>query len=258
LKVQGPNLNLPDSKRETVADSVLKGMAVAAFTLAKLAGARSSDTANHIWRIQHYLKFLAKHLQGHPRFSSELTDPYINLLFYSAPLHNLGTLGIPDWILLKPGSLTSAEYAVMKTHTSLAHDVLEQVEKAFNYKGEPLHTLKEMVHSHHERWDGSGYPQGLSGEQIPLSARLMAIADVYEGLISNRVYKVGVPHDQAVAIMFQARGSHFDPDIVDAFIEIQDEFQAIAQRHADTDQDMQRMIEYMANAIAEEAELPAS
>ena len=251
-------MNLVNSNREVVADSVLEGMSVAAFTLTKLAGARSSDTANHNLRIQHYLKSLAQRLQEHPRFASELTDPYINLLFCSAPLHNLGTIGIPDWILLKPGSLTPAEHAVMQTHTSLAHDVLEQVEKTFNYKGEPFTTLKEMTHCHHERWDGSGYPQGLSGEQIPLSARLMAIADVYEGLISNRVYKVGVPHDQAVAIMFQARGSHFDPDVVDAFIEIQDDFQAIAQRYADTDQDMQRMIEYMANAIAEEAELPAS
>ena len=119
-------------------------------------------------------------------------------------------------------------------------------------------TLKEMAHSHHERWDGGGYPQGLIEEQIPLAARLLAIADVYEGLISNRVYKVGVPHDQAVAIIFEGRGSHFDPDIVDAFIEIQDDFRAIALRYADTDQDMQRMIEYMANAIAEEALLPAN
>ncbi len=251
-------MNLRDSSQETVADSVLEGMAVVAFTLAKLAGARSSDTANHIWRIQHYLKCLAQRLQAHPRFAAALTEPYINLLYFSAPLHNLGTIGIPDWILLKPSSLTPAEQAVMKTHTTLAHDVIEQVERNFGYKGEPFTTLKEMAHSHHEKWDGSGYPQGLSGEQIPLSARLMAIADVYEGLISNRVYKVGVPHDQAVAVIFQARGSHFDPDIVDAFIEIQDDFQGIAQRYADTDQDMQRMIEYMANAIAEEAELPAS
>ncbi|MFZ4479358.1 MAG: HD-GYP domain-containing protein [Rhodoferax sp.] len=251
-------MNLPESGQPKVADSVLEGMSVAAFTLAKLAGARSSDTANHIWRIQHYLKSLARRLQGHPRFAAALTDAYVDLLYFAAPLHNLGTIGIPDWILLKPSSLTPTELAVMKTHTTLAHDVLEQVEKTFNYKGEPFRTLKEMAHSHHEKWDGSGYPQGLAGEQIPLSARLLAIADVYEGLISNRVYKVGVPHDQAVAVIFQARGSHFDPDIVDAFIEIQDDFKAIAQRYADTDQDMQRMIEYMANAIAEEAELPAS
>ena len=251
-------MNIPDSSRDTVADSVLEGMSVAAFTLAKLAGARSSDTANHIWRIQHYLKALALRLQGHPRFAAVLTEPYINLLYFAAPLHNLGTIGIPDWILLKPSGLTPTEQAVMKTHTTLAHDVLEQVQKTFGYKGEPFTTLKEMARSHHERWDGSGYPQGLSAEQIPLSARLLALADVYEGLISNRVYKVGVPHDQAVAVIFQGRGSHFDPDIVDAFIEIQDEFQVIAQRYADSDQDMQRMIEYMANAIAEEAELPVT
>ncbi len=251
-------MNLRESDRETVADAVLEGMSVAAFALAKLAGARSSDTANHIWRSQHYLKSLAKRLQRHPRFAAVLTDSYINLLYHAAPLHNLGTIGIPDWILLKPSNLTSSENAVMKTHTTLAYDVLEQIEKTFNYQGEPFTTMKEMARSHHEKWDGSGYPQGLSGEQIPLSARLLAVADVYEGLISNRVYKVGVPHDQAVAIIFEGRGTHFDPDIVDAFIEIQDEFLATVQRYADTDQDMQRMIEYMANAIAEEAELPAA
>ncbi len=253
---RGKILNLPDSNRENVPDSVLQGMSVVAFALAKLAGARSSDTANHIWRIQQYLKSLARHLQEHPRFAPILTESYIDLLFFSAPLHNLGTIGIPDWILLKPSRLSSAELAVMKTHTTLARDVIEQIEKTYGYKGEPFTTLKEMAHSHHERWDGGGYPQGLSEEQIPLAARLLAIADVYEGLISNRVYKVGVPHDQAVAIIFQGRGSHFDPDIVDAFIEIQDEFRAIALSYADTDQDMQRMIEYMANAIAEEAQLP--
>ncbi len=249
-------MNLPDDSRENVPDSVLQGMAIVAFSLAKLAGARSSDTANHIWRIQHYLKILAQRLQGHPRFARMLTDPYIELMFHAAPLHNLGTIGIPDWILLKPSRLSPAELAVMKTHTTLARDVLEQVEKTFGCAGEPFKTLKEMAQSHHEKWDGGGYPQGLSGEQIPLAARLLAIADVYEGLISNRVYKVCVPHDQAVAIIFQGRGSHFDPDIVDAFIEIQDEFRAIAHRFADTDQDMQRMIEYMADAIAEEAQLP--
>ena len=222
-------------------------MSVVAFTLAKLAGARSSDTANHIWRIQHYLKCLAQRLQGHPRFAPVLTESYINLLFFAAPLHNLGTIGIPDWILLKPSRLSPAELAVMKTHTTLARDVLEQVEKTYGYKGEPFKTLKEMAHSHHERWDGGGYPQGLIEEQIPLAARLLAIADVYEGLISNRVYKVGVPHDQAVAIIFEGRGSHFDPDIVDAFIEIQDEFRAIALRYADTDQDGERILVHVSN-----------
>jgi putative two-component system response regulator len=121
-----------------------------------------------------------------------------------------------------------------------------------------LRTVKELAFSHHEKWNGSGYPQGLAEEQIPLSARLIAIADVYDALISNRVYKVGVPHEEAVSIIVEGRGSHFDPDLVDAFVGTQDQFRAIALRHPDTDQDMQRKIDYMANAIAEEAELPAS
>jgi putative two-component system response regulator len=115
--------------------------------------------------------------------------------------------------------------------------------------------VKELAYSHQEKWDGSGYPQGLVEERIPVSARLMAIADVYDALISHKVYKDGVSHEQAAGIIFQGRASHFDPDMVDAFIEIQDEFAAIAQRFADTDQDMQKKMEYMANAIAELAEL---
>jgi putative two-component system response regulator len=116
-----------------------------------------------------------------------------------------------------------------------------------------LSMAREIAHSHHERWDGSGYPQGLSGDAIPVSARLMAVADVYDALISTRIYKAGVPHDRAVQEIFQGRGSHFDPDMTDAFIEIQDEFAAIAARFADDDSLLQQKMEYMAHAIAEDA-----
>ena len=143
----------------------------------------------------------------------------------------------------------------MKTHTTLARDVIVQAEQTLGCQSELLTTLKELVYSHHERWDGSGYPQGLAETQIPVSARLLALADVYDALISDRVYKAGIPHDKAVGIIFQGRASHFDPDMVDVFMEMQDEFNAIAQRFADTELDMQRKMEYMANAIAEVAEL---
>ena len=251
-------MNLPDSKQKTNVDPVRAALAVVVFAMASLAEMRDSDTSQHILRVQHYVRTLAQRLKEHPRFVAVLTDPYIGDLFQSAPLYDMGTIGIPDRILLKPGRLTPAEFEIMKTHTTLARDVIENAEKALGVRAELLQTLKELAFSHHEKWDGSGYPQGLSGDQIPLSARLMAIADVYDALISDRVYKSGVPHDQAVAIIFQGRASHFDPDMVDAFIEIQDEFEAIARRFVDTELDMQRKIEYMANAIAEEAELPAS
>ena len=230
-------------------------MAVTVFALASLAETRDADTGKHILRVQHYVRTLAQRLKDHPRFAAVLTPSFIDDLFQSVPLYDMGTIGIPDRILLKPSRLTPAEFEIMKTHTTLARDAIEHAEQTLGYRAELLKTLKELAYSHQEKWDGSGYPQGLSGGQIPPSARLMAIADVYDALISDRVYKAGVPHDQAVATIFQGRASHFDPDMVDVFIEIQDEFQAIAQRYADTDQDMQNKIEYMANAIAEEAGL---
>lgn len=251
-------MNSPESIPKTALDPVRDAMAVVIFAMATLAETRDSDTGNHILRVQNYVKTLALRLKDHPRFAATLTDDYVRVLFQSVPLYDLGTLGIPDRILLKPSRLTKAEFEIMKTHTTLARDAIEHAEKALGYKAGLLQTVKDLAYSHQEKWDGSGYPQALSGDQIPLSARLMAIADVYDALISDRVYKAGVPHDQAVGIIFQGRASHFDPDMVDAFIEIQDEFEAIARRFADTDEDMQKKIEYMANAIAEEAELPAT
>jgi putative two-component system response regulator len=237
------------------ADPVHAAMNAAALAMAVLAETRDSDTGKHLLRIQHYVRTLALRLQVHPRFAPELSEAYIETLFQLAPLYDMGTIGIPDRILLKPSRLTPAEFEIMKTHTTLARDALEKAEKMLGYPAERLQTVKELVYSHQEKWDGSGYPQGLSGEQIPLSARLMAIADVYDALISNRVYKAGVPHTVAVGIIFQGRGSHFDPDMADTFIELQDEFAAIAQRYADTELDMQKKIEYMVNAIAEIAEI---
>lgn len=247
-------MKLPDnSPPPSEADPVRAAMAVTVFALASLAETRDSGTGNHILRVQHYVQTLAQRLQAHPRFAAVLTPTYINQLFQSAPLYDMGTLGIADRILLKPSRLTAAELAIMRTHTTLARDAIAHAEQALGYRAELLQILKELVYSHQEKWDGSGYPQGLTGEQIPLSARLMAIADVYDALISDRVYQAGVPHDHAVATIFQGHASQFDPDMVDAFIEIQDEFQAIAQRYPDTELDMQKKIEYMANAIAEEA-----
>ena len=248
-------MNSPDLRPQTDPDPVRAAMAVAIFALASLVETRDSDTGNHILRIQHYIETLARHLQAHPRFAAMLTEPYIDALYHSAPLYDMGTMGIPDRILLKPSRLTPAEFEIMKSHTTLARDAIEHAEKTLGYRAELLQTVKDLAGSHQEKWDGSGYPQALAGDQIPLAARLMAIADVYDALISDRVYKAGVSHEQAVGIIFQGRATHFDPDMVDAFIEIQTDFQAIAQRFADTDLDMQKKIEYMANAIAEEAVL---
>jgi response regulator RpfG family c-di-GMP phosphodiesterase len=159
-------------------------------------------------------------------------------LFKSAPLHDIGKIGIPDHILLKPGRYTEEEFEIMKTHTTLGRDAIQHAEDQLGIRAEFLSLAKEIAYSHQEKWDGSGYPQGLAGDDIPVSARLMAVADVYDALISRRVYKAGMPHAQAVEIIRQGRGTHFDPDICDAFLDCLEQFQTIAERFADSDQDM--------------------
>ncbi len=209
---------------------------VTIFALASLAETRDADTGQHIRRTQFYVKALAEQLQAHPRFAAALTPETVELLFKSAPLHDIGKVGIPDRILLKPGRLEPEEMAIMKTHTTLGWEALDHAEKTLGTDVAFLRLAKEIALSHHEQWDGQGYPEGLRGDAIPVSARLMAVADVYDALISNRVYKKGMPPAQAAKIVREGRGSHFDPDVVDAFIALQDQFEAIAQRFNDQGQ----------------------
>jgi putative two-component system response regulator len=206
--------------------------------LASLAETRDNETGNHILRTQHYVRTLAVALQNHPRFADVLTETNIDLLFKSAPLHDIGKVGIPDRILLKPGPLSKEEFEIMKTHTTLGRDAIDMAERRLGRPVAFLEFAKEIAYSHQEKWDGSGYPQGLSGNDIPLSARLMAVADVYDALISRRVYKPAMPHQDAVDIIMAGRGKHFDPDIVDAFWKIREECRAIAQRFADPEVEM--------------------
>ncbi|MBR0567210.1 two-component system response regulator [Azoarcus sp. L1K30] len=203
------------------------------MAMASLAETRDEETGNHIRRTQLYVRALATQLQAHPRFAAELTAENIQLMYKSAPLHDIGKIGIPDSILLKPGKLTAEEFEIMKTHTTLGHNAIVTAE---NLMGVPISFLRyarEIAHSHQEKWDGSGYPQGLAGEAIPLSARLMAVADVYDALISRRVYKPPFPHQKAVDIITTGRGLHFDPDITDAFLLLTDTFREIARQFAD-------------------------
>lgn len=207
--------------------------------MASLAETRDSDTGNHIRRTQFYVKALATKLQTHPRFRAFLTDSMIEMIFKSAPLHDIGKVGIPDRILLKPGRFEAAEFEIMKTHTTLGRDAIQAAENSLGLKVDFLSIAKEIAYGHQEKWDGSGYPLGLKDEAIPISARIMAVADVYDALISRRVYKDSMPHNKAIAIIVEGRESHFDPDIVDAFVSIQDEIAAIANRYADSDADME-------------------
>ena len=208
---------------------------VTILAMASLAETRDSDTGNHIRRTQFYVKLLAEKLKKHPRFSHFLNDKMLETLFKSAPLHDIGKIGIPDKILLKPGKFTPEEFEIMKRHTTLGKEAIEHAEKQLGMEVNFLKIAKEIAYSHQEKYDGSGYPQGLIGDDIPISARLMAVADVYDALISQRVYKDGMSHDKAASIIFEGSGSHFDPDIVNAFIELQEEFKSIASRFNDDD-----------------------
>ena len=206
---------------------------VTILAMASLAETRDSDTGNHIRRTQYYVRALAEQLRDHPRFAAFLSDATIDLLFKSAPLHDIGKVGIPDRILLKPAQLDPAEFQIMKTHAALGRDAIDHAERSLGTGVDFLRLAKEIALSHQEKWDGSGYPQGLSGDAIPIAARLMAIADVYDALISRRIYKAPMPHEQAVQIIAEGRGKHFDPDMVDAFLQIHPTFRAIAERYAD-------------------------
>jgi putative two-component system response regulator len=226
---------------------------VAVLAVASLAETRDNETGNHIRRTQFYVRSLATHLQNHPRFRSELDEGTIDLLFKSAPLHDIGKVGIPDRILLKPGRLTPEEFEIMKTHTTLGLDSIAQAEQRLGSSVAFLRCAKEIALSHQEKWDGSGYPERRRGDDIPLSARLMAVADVYDALISRRVYKPPFSQEKSIAILREGRGSHFDPDILDAFLARTDEFRAIAERFADHDADMDAAAQKQRLALGEGA-----
>lgn len=223
-------------QRRTCEVEVIQDVTILA--MASLAESRDNETGNHIRRTQNYMFALAKELQAHPRFRSELDDKTIEMLYKSAPLHDIGKVGIPDAILLKPGKLTPEEFEVIKTHTTIGRDTIAAAEKLIDAPSTFLRLAREIAHYHQEKWDGSGYPEGLRGERIPVSARLMALADVYDALISRRVYKPPFSHEKSVSIIREGAGNHFDPDVVAAFLRIEKDFRDIAERFADTEEDV--------------------
>jgi len=214
-------------KRRTAENDLIQQISIRA--LAHLAEIRDPETGAHILRTQGYVKLLALNLMNHLRFSPALTFQYIDLLARSAPLHDIGKVGIPDYILLKPGKLNSEEWRIMQTHARLGSDAISQAEADIKI---PLHFLeiaKEIAHWHHEKWDGSGYPDRLVGDAIPISARLMALADVFDALISKRVYKEAIPYQEAKAIIVAGSGTHFDPEVVNVFVQEFEYFVEIAE-----------------------------
>jgi putative two-component system response regulator len=208
---------------------------VTIMAMASLAETRDNETGNHIRRTQNYVLALARKLQPLLEFAGQLDGETIEMLYKSAPLHDIGKVGIPDSILLKPGKLTADEFEIMKTHTTLGRNSIIAAENLIDAPSTFLELAREIAYCHQEKWDGTGYPEQLSGDGIPLSARLMAVADVYDALISRRVYKSAYSHSQAVELIVQGRGTHFDPRLVDAFAAIEQEFYAISQRYRDED-----------------------
>jgi putative two-component system response regulator len=217
---------------------------VTVLALASLAETRDNETGNHLLRTQHYVRALAEHLSLHPRFAIHLDAVSIELLFKSAPLHDIGKVGIPDRILLKPGRFEPQEFEIMKRHARLGYQALVNAEELLGQPVPFLRVAKEIALCHHEKWDGSGYPQGLVGEAIPVSARLMAVADVYDAVISRRVYKPEMPHEKAAAIIREGSGTHFDPAVVSAFFALEDTFKEIAKRYADDDESLRCKVDY--------------
>lgn len=215
---------------------------VSVRALACLAEVRDKETGLHILRTQSYIEILGRQLLNHPHFKSSLNNGQLEEIVRAAPLHDIGKIGIPDSILLKPGKLTDEEFEVMKTHSVIGGEAIqtaieqviaaseeEIVPKAFDF----LKVASDIAYFHHEKWDGSGYPSGLRCDEIPVSARLMALADVFDALSCSRVYKAPYSIEETIEIILEGRGSHFDPDVVDAFILCQEDFISVAKNMAD-------------------------
>jgi len=198
--------------------------------LASLTETRDSETGSHILRCQRYVQALSKQLAASSKFSRMLNDETIDLLCKSAPLHDIGKVGIPDRILHKPDKLTDMEFEEMKKHTTYGRNAIQTAERKFGegVNNRFLQFGKEIAYTHHEKWDGSGYPEGLQGENISFLGRIMAIADVYDALISRRPYKPPFTHEEGVSFIAGNKGTHFDPDVVEAFLKVHEEFRRIA------------------------------
>ena len=210
---------------------------VTILAMASLAETRDNETGNHIRRTQHYVKALAEALRQQPKFAAELDDHTIAMLFKSAPLHDIGKVGIPDRILLKPGRYEPEEFAIMKRHPLLGLQAIEHAEQSLGMSVDFLNMAKEIAYGHHEKWDGSGYPQGLRGEDIPLAGRIVALSDVYDALRSPRPYKSAWSAEAAQAYILEQSGKQFDPQLVTVMASLFTQLEDLIARLADDDSD---------------------
>lgn len=218
-------------QRRTRDVSVLQEASIMA--LAALAETRDNETGGHLQRTKLYIRELARAMSRTKKYGAVLTPKKIGMIVLSAPLHDIGKVGVPDHILLKPGKLSAEEYEIMKKHTTMGRDAILCAERLMGGTETFLSCAREIAYSHHEKWDGTGYPQGLSGDEIPLSARLMAVADAYDAITTRRVYKEAICHERAADIIRSECGKHFDPDVVQAFLALQETFRVISVTCAD-------------------------
>lgn len=224
-KLQRYNHHLQELVDEKVQEISASQMATI-FALVKLSESRDDETGNHIERTASLCRLMAQRMELLPRYADRINEEFIDNIYRASPLHDIGKVGIPDAILLKPGRLTPEEFEIMKTHTTIGFNTLAQVEQRYTHNTF-LQMGMNIAIGHHEKWDGSGYPKGLAGEDISLAARIMAIVDVYDALRSKRVYKEAFSHEKSRAIIAEGTGSHFDPDLVELFMQIHQEFETV-------------------------------
>lgn len=215
--------------------------------LAKLAEYRDEGTGTHLERIREYAKLIAEEMAKNPKYAGQITPEYIDDVYQSSILHDIGKVGIPDAVLLKPGKLTDEEFDVIKRHTTLGGDAIKAIEA--NIEGQSFLALgKEIAYNHHEKWDGSGYPRGLSGEGIPFAARIIALADVYDALTTKRFYKEAYSHKRSRQIIIDQKGTHFDPEVVDVFLALEDEFNRIRREKLEDETELMKPFEQAVSA----------
>lgn len=205
-------------------------------TIANLAEYRDPETGGHINRTKGYIKVLAERLKAHPKYKDIIDDTIISSYYKASPLHDIGKIGIRDEVLLKPGKLTPLEFEEMKQHSVIGYNTLKMAANQLGDNSFLTYAMEFALH-HHEKWDGTGYPDGLKGEEIPLSCRLMAIADVYDALISKRIYKPAFSHKKSISIILEESGTHFDPELIEIFKEVHEEFRKIAIQFADSEEE---------------------
>ncbi|MFQ5432860.1 MAG: HD domain-containing phosphohydrolase [Nitrospinota bacterium] len=233
LQIEDSNQNLEKKILEQV-QRITSHQTAIIFALAKLSESRDPETGEHLERMAEYSRILCERLRQLPKYQPVIDEKYITNIYGASPLHDIGKVGIPDKILTKPGKLSKQEFEIMKTHSMIGADTLREVD--YKHPGNEFVLMGiEIAESHHEKWDGTGYPYGLAGENIPLAGRILALGDVYDALTSRRAYKEAFSHEKSREIIIEGRGTHFDPDMVDVFISAEQEFLSIKERFVDSE-----------------------